>query len=113
MALVSQDTALFDDTVGANIALGRLGAQQEEVSVAARAAFADEFISTLPVPMRPQWARLDEICRADSGRELPWPAQSCGMRPSSLLDEATSALDAESEARVQAALPGSHRGERA
>ena len=47
-ALVSQDTALFDDTIGANISLGRLGADQVEIEAAAKAANAHEFIQELP-----------------------------------------------------------------
>jgi subfamily B ATP-binding cassette protein MsbA len=110
MALVSQDTALFDDTVGANIALGRLGAQQEEVSVAARAAFADEFISTLPGAYE---APVGEAGRNLSGGQRQRVALARAIlrdAPILLLDEATSALDAESEARVQAALAGVTQG---
>jgi subfamily B ATP-binding cassette protein MsbA len=110
MALVSQDTALFDDTVGANIALGRLGAQQEEVSAAARAAFADEFISTLPGAYE---APVGEAGRNLSGGQRQRVALARAIlrdAPILLLDEATSALDAESEARVQAALAGVTQG---
>ncbi len=48
MALVSQDAVLFDDTVRANIGLGRSGASEEEIAAAARAANAAEFIAGLP-----------------------------------------------------------------
>ena len=44
IAIVSQEVTLFDDTIAANIALGRLGARPEEIVAAARAAAAHEFI---------------------------------------------------------------------
>ena len=48
MALVSQEVSLFDDTVRANIAYGRFGADEAEIVAAAKAAAADEFIRALP-----------------------------------------------------------------
>ena len=48
MSIVSQDITLFNDTVGANIALGRLNASEEEIKDAARKAMADGFIQELP-----------------------------------------------------------------
>ncbi len=47
-ALVEQGNALFDDTVAANIALGRLGTSAEDIEAAARAAHAHDFITALP-----------------------------------------------------------------
>jgi subfamily B ATP-binding cassette protein MsbA len=48
IALVSQETALFDDTIRANIGYGKLGASDEEIERAAADAFADAFIRELP-----------------------------------------------------------------
>src|SRR5205823_7470181 len=48
IALVSQEVSLFDDTVRANIAYGRLGASDAEIEAAAVAAGADRVISELP-----------------------------------------------------------------
>ena len=48
IALVSQEVTLFDDTVRANIAYGRLGASEAEIVAAAQGAAADEFIRALP-----------------------------------------------------------------
>ncbi|HAE92928.1 MAG TPA: ABC transporter permease, partial [Hyphomonas atlantica] len=48
IGLVAQDSALFDDTIQNNIALGRLGATNAEIEAAAKAANAHEFISAMP-----------------------------------------------------------------
>ena len=104
IALVSQEVTLFDDTIRANIALGRLGANEADVVASAKAAAAHEFIMAQP-------AGYDTVI-GDSGQRL-----SGGQRqrvalarailkdaPILLLDEATSALDTESERLVQEAL---------
>jgi subfamily B ATP-binding cassette protein MsbA len=104
IAIVSQEVTLFDDTIRANIALGRLDASEEEITSAAKAAAAHEFIVAQP--------RGYDTMIGDSGLRL-----SGGQRqrlalarailknaPILLLDEATSALDTESERLVQEAL---------
>ena len=104
MALVAQDAALFDDTLGANIALGRLGAAQDEIIAAAKAAHAHEFISEMPGGYD---APAGEGGRNLSGGQRQRIALARAIlrdAPILMLDEATSALDAESEAKVQAAL---------
>ncbi|MEM8616432.1 MAG: ABC transporter ATP-binding protein [Pseudomonadota bacterium] len=104
MALVSQDTALFDDTLSANIALGRLGASDAEIEAAATMAEAHGFISALPDGYA---APAGEMGRNLSGGQRQRIALARAIlrdAPILLLDEATSALDAESEAKVQAAL---------
>jgi subfamily B ATP-binding cassette protein MsbA len=103
-ALVSQDTALFDDSVAANIALGRLGAGVGEIEAAARAANAHAFILELPGAYD---AEAGEMGRNLSGGQRQRVALARAIlrdAPILMLDEATSALDAESEAKVQAAL---------
>jgi subfamily B ATP-binding cassette protein MsbA len=104
IALVSQEAALFNDTIRANIALGRAGATHVEIEAAARAAAAHDFISALPqgydTPVGDRGGNL-------SGGERQRIALARAFlrdAPILLLDEATSALDAESEARVQDAL---------
>lgn len=103
-AIVSQDTALFDDTIAANIALGRLGSEAAEIEAAAEAANADTFIRDLPGGYD---AAVGEMGRNLSGGQRQRVALARAIlrdAPILLLDEATSALDAESEAKVQAAL---------
>ena len=103
-AIVSQDTALFDDTVGANIALARLAASQNEIEQAASAANAHDFIRDLPDQYK---AQVGEMGRSLSGGQRQRVALARAIlrdAPILLLDEATSALDAESEAKVQTAL---------
>ncbi|MEO1188584.1 MAG: ABC transporter ATP-binding protein [Pseudomonadota bacterium] len=103
-ALVSQDTALFDDTIGANIALGRLGAEQDDIEAAAKAANAHDFILDMPGGYG---ADAGEMGRNLSGGQRQRVALARAIlrdAPILLLDEATSALDAESEAKVQQAL---------
>ena len=103
IAYVGQDTLLFDDTVGANIALGRPGATPEAIAAAADAAAAG-FIADLPdgfaMPVGNGGGRL-----SGGQRQRVALARALLRDPRILLlDEATSALDAESEAAVQEAL---------
>lgn len=109
IAYVGQDALLFDDTVGANIRMGRPGASDAEVTEAARAAAAG-FIEGLPqgfeTPVGPGGGRL-----SGGQRQRVALARALLREPRILLlDEATSALDAESEAAVQAALVELRRG---
>ena len=104
MGLVAQDAALFDDTIRANIALGRLGASDAEIEAAAHAANAHDFILALPGGYD---APAGEMGRNLSGGQRQRVALARAIlraAPILLLDEATSALDAESEAKVQDAL---------
>lgn len=104
MALVAQDTSLFDDSVKGNIALGRLDASDAEIEAAAKAANAHDFILALPSGY---YSSVGEMGRNLSGGQRQRVALARAIlrdAPILLLDEATSALDAESEAKVQAAL---------
>ena len=104
IAYVGQDALLFDDTVAANIRMGRPEADEAEIADAARAAAAETFIAALPegfaTPVGPGGQRLSggQRQRVALARALLARARIL------LLDEATSALDAESEAAVQQAL---------
>ena len=104
VALVSQDVVLFNDTVAANIAFGRMTASRDEIEAAARAADAHEFIMELPggydAPVGPRGGQLSGGQR----QRIAIARAILADAPILLLDEATSALDAEAEARVQSAL---------
>jgi subfamily B ATP-binding cassette protein MsbA len=104
IALVSQEVTLFDDTVRANIAYGRFGAEEAEITAAAQGAAADEFIRALP---QGYGTLVGEHGIKLSGGQRQRVAIARAMlknAPILLLDEATSALDTESERQVQAAL---------
>jgi ATP-binding cassette, subfamily B, bacterial MsbA len=103
IAYVGQDALLFDDTISANIRLGRPAATDEEVSAAAEAA-ACGFINDMPEGFA---TRVGVNGQRLSGgqRQRVAIARAILRNPRILLlDEATSALDTESEALVQAAL---------
>ncbi len=103
IAYVGQDSLLFDDTIAANIAMGRPGASEAEIEAAAMAA-AGGFIATMPEGFR---TRVGPGGQRLSGgqRQRVALARALLRNPRVLLlDEATSALDTESEALVQAAL---------
>jgi subfamily B ATP-binding cassette protein MsbA len=104
IAYVGQETLLFDDTVGANIRMGRPDATDTEIEAAAAAAAAAGFIAALPdgfsTRVGPGGQRL-----SGGQRQRVSLARALLRNPRILLlDEATSALDTESEAAVQEAL---------
>ena len=109
-ALVSQEVVLFDDTIRANIAYGRLDATEEEIIEAAKKAHAHAFILALPqgydTIVGPNGVRLSggQRQRVSIARAILKDA------PILLLDEATSALDTASERAVQDALEGLMQG---
>jgi len=110
IAVVSQETLLFEGSIAANIGFGRAGATREEIEQAARSAAAHGFISTLDkgydTEVGPGGLRLSggERQRISLARAFLKNA------PILLLDEATSALDAESERQVQDAIRSLMRG---
>ena len=103
-AYVGQDVYLFRDSIGANIAFGKIGATQDEIEAAAKAACAHEFIMGFPLgydtPVGEHGAQLSggQRQRIAVARALIKNA------PIILLDEATAALDSESEKQVQEAI---------
>jgi len=104
IAMVTQQTILFNDTVKNNIGYGSLGRSEAEIAEAAEAAHALQFIQGLPAGFETiigeGGARLSggECQRISIARALLKNA------PILILDEATSALDTESEREVQSAL---------
>ena len=104
MSVVSQDTVLFNDTIAANIAMGKRDATQEEIEGAARIANADTFIGECPDGYATNIG--DHGSKLSGGqRQRLSIARAILKNPDILiLDEATSALDTESEKLVQDAL---------
>jgi ATP-binding cassette, subfamily B, bacterial MsbA len=104
IGVVTQEAVLFDESVAANIALGKPGASLGEIKAAARGAAAHDFIEALPEGYD---TRVGEGGLKLSGGQRQRVAIARAMlrnAPILLLDEATSALDAESERQVQEAL---------
>ena len=109
IGIVPQDAVIFSNSALENIRYGKPDATDEEVRLAAEAAFAHEFISTLPQGYD---TFLGERGLRLSGGQRQRIAIARAMLknpPLLLLDEATSALDAESERMVQAALESAMR----
>jgi len=104
IAYVGQDVLLFDDTVGANIRMGRPGATQAELWDAAGAASAGDFIRALPDGMETRVGTGGALLSGGQRQRIALARALLRDPRILLLDEATSALDAESEAAVQAAL---------
>lgn len=104
IALVDQETFLFNDTIRNNIRYGRRDATDAEVEEAARQAYADEFLSQLPEGYESNIG--DRGVRLSGGQRQRICIARAILRdaPILILDEATSALDTESEAMVQKAL---------
>ncbi|MEE9329809.1 MAG: ABC transporter ATP-binding protein [Parvularculaceae bacterium] len=104
IALVSQDAIMFDDTIRANIAFGRPGASDAEITQAARAAAAEEFILTFPGRYQTSVGEGGGNLSGGQRQRISLARAFLKDAPILLLDEATSALDVESEMKVQAAL---------
>jgi ATP-binding cassette, subfamily B, bacterial MsbA len=104
IAIVSQDVTLFDDTIAANIMLGRLGASEADMIEASKAAAAHDFIMAFPDGY--QTVIGDRGGRLSGGQRQRVALARAILKdaPILLLDEATSALDNESEQLVQEAL---------
>jgi subfamily B ATP-binding cassette protein MsbA len=104
IAIVSQEVTLFDDTIRANIGLGRLGATEDDVIGAAKAAAAHDFIMAQPCGY--DTVIGDGGLRLSGGQRQRLALARAILKdaPILLLDEATSALDSESERLVQDAL---------
>ena len=103
-ALVPQETALFADTVAANIAYGKGEANRSEIEAAAKAAFAHDFIARLPQGYDTMLGEGGVTLSAGQRQRIAIARAVLRNAPILLLDEATSALDAESETLVQKAL---------
>jgi subfamily B ATP-binding cassette protein MsbA len=104
MGVVSQDTVLFHDTVGANIAYGRPDAAQAEIEAAARAAHAHEFVQKLPRGYDTVVGERGVQLSGGQRQRIAIARALLRDAPILVLDEATSSLDSESERVVQDAI---------
>jgi ATP-binding cassette subfamily B protein len=110
IGIVPQDTVLFNDTIGYNIAYGRAGSTDAEVRDAARGASIATFIEAQPLGYD---TRVGERGLKLSGGEKQRVAIARTLLkdpPILILDEATSALDTRTESEIQATLEGIERG---
>jgi ABC-type multidrug transport system fused ATPase/permease subunit len=104
IAVVTQETILFNDTVRRNIELGRPGATHEEIIAAARHAYAYDFIMEKPQGFDTVVGEKGVTLSGGQRQRLAIARAVLRDAPILVLDEATSALDTESERAVQTAL---------
>ena len=104
IAIVTQETFLFNDTVRNNIAYGRANASEEEIVHAARAALADDFILRFPMKYGTVIGERGQRLSGGERQRISIARAILKNAPILILDEATSALDSESEKLVQQAL---------
>ncbi|MBK8467038.1 MAG: ATP-binding cassette domain-containing protein [Chloracidobacterium sp.] len=104
LALVTQETVLFNDTIYQNIAYGRPDADLSEVKAAAEIAYADEFINQLPQKYDTVVGERGTLLSGGQRQRIAIARAVLVNAPVLILDEATSALDTESETLVQKAL---------
>jgi ABC-type transport system involved in Fe-S cluster assembly fused permease/ATPase subunit len=110
IGVVPQDTVLFNDTVGYNIAYGREGATQEEIEAAARAAHIHDFIMRLPQGYQTQVGERGLKLSGGEKQRVGIARTLLKDPPILILDEATSALDTATEADIQEELHAMGQG---
>ncbi|GAB5559979.1 MAG: lipid A export permease/ATP-binding protein MsbA [Synoicihabitans sp.] len=104
IGIVSQESVLFDDTVYNNLLLSRPTATRQEVEHAAQAAYAHDFIMSLPDGYETIVGERGASLSGGQRQRLALARAFLRDAPILILDEATSALDSESEAAIQKAL---------
>jgi subfamily B ATP-binding cassette protein MsbA len=104
IAVVTQDTILFNDTIRANIAVGRPEATDAEIEAAARHAHAHEFISKKPKGYDTVIGEKGVTLSGGEKQRLAIARAIVKNAPILILDEATSSLDTETEQHIQTAL---------
>jgi subfamily B ATP-binding cassette protein MsbA len=104
IALVSQETVLFNDSIRYNISYGKPDASEDEIVDAAQIAFAHEFIQELPKQYETVVGERGIFLSGGQRQRIAIARAVLVNAPVLILDEATSALDSESELLVQKAL---------
>ncbi len=104
IGVVSQDVILFNDTVKNNITFGKLDATDDEITSAAQAAYAHEFIMELPQGYQTVIGEKGVRLSGGQRQRLSIARAILKNPPILILDEATSSLDTEAEIMVQRAL---------
>ncbi len=110
IGFVSQDVAIFDETIDYNIRYGRMDATDAEVIEAAKAAAAHEFIVEMPDGYNTHIGQAGLRISGGQKQRIAIARALLKNSPILLLDEATSALDSISEAKVQQALNNLKKG---
>lgn len=104
MGLVTQDSILFNDTIKANVSLGKSDATDDEIIEALKIANAFEFVNELPNGIHTNIGDSGNKLSGGQKQRLSIARAVLKNPPIMILDEATSALDTESEKFVQVAL---------
>ena len=104
IGIVPQDSVLFNDTIGYNIAYGRDGASPEQVMAAARGAAIEGFIDTLPHGLETEVGERGLKLSGGEKQRVAIARTLLKDPPILLLDEATSALDTRTEQAILATL---------
>ena len=110
VGIVPQDAVIFSTSALENIRYGKPDASDDETKLAAKAAFADEFIKLLPEGYDTFLGERGVRLSGGQRQRIAIARAMLKNSPLLLLDEATSALDAESERMVQAALESAMKG---
>ena len=110
IGIVPQDTVLFNETVGYNIAYGRPGATQEEVEAAARSAHIHDFIAATPLGYGTMVGERGLKLSGGEKQRVAIARTLLKNPPIMVFDEATSALDSANERAIQAELRQVSRG---
>ena len=113
IGIVPQDTVLFNDTVGYNIAYGRAGANEDEVQTAARAAHIHDFIASTPKGYDTVVGERGLKLSGGEKQRVAIARTLLKNPPVLIFDEATSALDSANERAIQAELKSAARGKTA
>jgi ATP-binding cassette subfamily B protein len=104
IGIVPQDTVLFNDTIGYNIAYGRDGAGQSDIENAARGAAIDSFIQVLPDGYESMVGERGLKLSGGEKQRVAIARTLLKNPPILVLDEATSALDSRTEEAIQQTL---------